>query len=219
MRNPAKFERCVKSVKKRGGAANAYAVCTAAGTRKNSSRVIDPSLRGETAGRTKRNPSEYAAAAEASEEFHGKQPGELMEVTEEIFEHDNLADCGELVSMVIKPINGGQSITLKDFGGTRLARSPKGFPYQLFIVGGDQEVDLDEFEIYEPHESEVLGHLKRILYFTDKKHLGREGGVANYKHKLGEVSGKLPHVIYDTINKTLSISGGGYTILPEGIDD
>ena len=33
--NPAKFDRCVKAVKKRGGAANAYAVCTAAGTRKN----------------------------------------------------------------------------------------------------------------------------------------------------------------------------------------
>jgi len=33
--NPAKFDRCVKAVKKRGGAVNAYAVCTAAGTRAN----------------------------------------------------------------------------------------------------------------------------------------------------------------------------------------
>jgi len=31
--NPAKFDRCVKAVKAKGGAANAYAVCTAAGTR------------------------------------------------------------------------------------------------------------------------------------------------------------------------------------------
>lgn len=36
--NPAKFERCVKAVKKRGGAANAYAVCTAAGTRNKGKR-------------------------------------------------------------------------------------------------------------------------------------------------------------------------------------
>jgi len=33
--NPAKFDRCVKAVKAKGGAANAYAVCTAAGTRGN----------------------------------------------------------------------------------------------------------------------------------------------------------------------------------------
>jgi len=31
--NPAKFDRCVKAVQAKGGAANAYAVCTAAGTR------------------------------------------------------------------------------------------------------------------------------------------------------------------------------------------
>ena len=32
--NPAKFDRCVKEVQRRGGGAvNAYAVCTAAGTR------------------------------------------------------------------------------------------------------------------------------------------------------------------------------------------
>jgi hypothetical protein len=33
--NPSKFDRCVKDVKAKGGAANAYAVCTAAGTRGN----------------------------------------------------------------------------------------------------------------------------------------------------------------------------------------
>jgi hypothetical protein len=34
-KQPAKFDRCVKKVKARGGAKNAYAVCTAAGTRGN----------------------------------------------------------------------------------------------------------------------------------------------------------------------------------------
>ena len=198
---PAKFDRCVKDVKKRGGAANAYAVCTAAGTR-----------------RTKRNPSEYEAAAEASEDFHGTPAHEDISVTADIFEHDNLGDIGPLVSMDIASVNGGV-VHLSKFKGARLARSPKGFPFQLFIEGGDQSVNLAEFAIDTPHELEVLGKLKRITYFTDKKHLGKEGGVANYKHKLGEVSGKLPHVIYDVMNKTLSIAGGAYTILPEGIDD
>jgi len=33
--NPSKFDRCVKEVEAKGGASNAYAVCTAAGTREN----------------------------------------------------------------------------------------------------------------------------------------------------------------------------------------
>lgn len=204
---PAKFERCVKKVQKRGGVANVYAVCTAAGTR------------GKRNGK-KRNPAggEYAAAVEASEEFHGQGVQEEFEVKQKIFEHDTLADLGELVSMDIHAINGGV-VHLSGFDGARLAQSPKGFPFQLFIEGGDQEVDLSEFDIEVPHEIEVLGKLKSIKYYTDKKHLGKDGGVANYKHKLGEVSGKVPHVIYDVMNKTLSIAGGAYTILPEGIDD
>jgi len=180
------------------------------GTRKNPTR------------KKRRNPSdeaEFTAAAKASEDFHGVKAHELIRVTTDVFEHDNLADLGELVSMEIKPINGGRSILLSDFDGARLAQSPKGYPYQLYIEGGDQSVDLGEFGIDEPHESEVLGKLVRIIYFTDKKHLGRDGGIANYKHRLGEVSGVLPYVNYDCLNKLLSISGGAYKILPEGIDD
>lgn len=203
---PAKFERCVKAVEKRGGAANAYAVCTAAGTR------------GKPKKNGKRNPSEYAAAVESSEEFHGTDAHEQFEVKTKIFEHETLSDLGELVSMDILSTNGGV-VHLSEFQGARLAQSPKGFPFQLFIEGGDQEVDLSDFDIEVPHEIEVLGKLKSIKYYTDKKHLGRDGGLANYKHKLGETSGKVPHVIYDVMNKTLSIAGGAYTILPEGIDD
>jgi len=208
---PAKFERCVKAVKKRGGAANAYAVCTAAGTR-----------------RTKRNSSsddrEYRAAAEASEEFHGMPAHEDIEVTEEVFEHENLAVCGELIKLEIQSINGG-TVFLTKFDGAQLSRSPKGYPPQLFIRGGDQSVDLAEFGITRPHESEVLGKLKRVWYYTIKKHLGKDGGEANYRHRFGDnpevfaLKGNLPHVIYDVMSELLSISGGGYTILPEGIDN
>jgi hypothetical protein len=164
------------------------------------------------------NPSEYAAAVAASEEFHGTKAHEVLKIQTEIFEHDNLGDIGELVSIDIAAVNGG-IVKLAGFEGARLARSPKGFPYQLFIEGGDQSVDLAEFGIEDAHEFEVLGRLKRIKYYTVKHHLGKEGGEANYFHKLGELSGKLPHVIYDTVNQLLSIAGGEYTILPEGIDN
>lgn len=209
-KNPAKFDKCVKAVQKRGGAANAYAVCTAAGTRKNKRKNK----------KNPRNPSEFQAAAEASEDFHGTPHHEIIEVKTKIFEHDNLGDLGELVSMKIKSSKPGiGTVTLTKFKGARLAQSPKGYPYQLFIEGGDQAVDLAQFGIDDPHETEVLGKLTQITYFTEKKHLGRDGGIANFKHKLGEVTGEKPHVIYDVMNKALSIAGGAYTILPEGIDN
>jgi hypothetical protein len=44
-RNPAKFDRCVKAVKRKGGGVNAYAVCTAAGTRNPAGVSIVPSAR------------------------------------------------------------------------------------------------------------------------------------------------------------------------------
>jgi hypothetical protein len=185
-------------------------------------RFKDPALRGETAGgRTRKNPAdlaEFESAVEGSEEFHGTAAHELIDVKTRIFEHDSLTDLGELISMHIKSINGG-IVTLKNFGGARLASSPKGYPQQLYIEGGDQEVDLAEFDIERPHEKEVLGDLKTIKYYTVKHHLGKEGGEANYVHKLGENGGRLPEVIYDVLNKQLSIVGGDYTILPEGIDN
>lgn len=169
--------------------------------------------------RVKKNSSEYLAAAAASEEFHGRAPSESITIKTEVFEHDNLGDLGELVSMTIKPDRGGEVEVLKDFDGTRLAQSPKGYPFQLFIEGGDQSVTIEDFGIDEPHEVEVLGKLTHVVYYTTKDHLGEDGGEANFKHKLGEVSGIKPYVIYDVLNESLSIAGGNYKILPEGIDD
>lgn len=211
--NPAKFDRCVKAVKKRGGAANAYAVCTASGTRSNRKR-------------TKKNSSaEFEAAAEASEEFHGTKPHEVIKVKTPIFEHENLADLGALVKMEIISVNGGL-VHLSKFKGAHLARSPKGYPPQLYIEGGDQSVDLSAFGIRSPHECEVLGHLKFITYFTTKHHLGNDGGEANYRHRFNDGEALItpkktnrPTVLYDVNNKLLSIAGGEYEILPEGIDN
>jgi len=179
----------------------------------------------------RKNPAvdeEYEAAVQASEEFHGTPATEEFRIVTKIFEHGVLADCGELIKIEVIPIHGGPVIDIKDFGkhGARLARSPKGYPVQLFIEGGDQSVNLEDFEIYSPHELEVLGKLKYIVYYTVKHHLGRDGGEANYRHELNDAQKTIPTkarnrptVIYDTINKLLSLAGGEYEILPEGIDN
>jgi hypothetical protein len=90
-------------------------------------------------------------------------------------------------------------------------------------------VNLEDFEIDNPHDLEVLGKLKYVTYYTVKHHLGRDGGEANFKHKLNDGDSKLirrgtkatnrPTVIYDVLNDLISIAGGDYKILPEGIDD
>lgn len=196
-RNPSKFDRCVKDVKKKGGAANAYAVCTAAGTRGK-----------------KRNPAEQAVKGYV--DFHGRQPEEFVTVEQQVHYHRNLAGAGELIELCVLPRMKRGKIDLKNFGGAILAFNEK--RNQLFIKGGDQSVDLRVFGIdpREAHERETLGEIESVTYYTQKDHLGSEGGVADYKHKFDKRN--RPDLIYRTIEKHLEFSGGSYTILPEGID-
>lgn len=178
----------------------------------------------------KRNPSddaEYRAAAEASEDFHGTKTHEVFDIVTEVFEFDKLGDCGELVKLEIIPKKGGRIIDLFDFEGARLAMSPKGELPQLYVEGGNQEVDLEEFGISTVHAQEVLGDLKFVTYYTIKHHLGKDGGKANYRHELndgqpirrGTNPKNRPTVCYDALNSLISIWGGEYEILPEGIDN
>jgi hypothetical protein len=168
-----------------------------------------------------RNPAD--SAADLFRGFHGRDSEFFVEVTTDVHEHTYLAALGELVSMeIISPT--GAVIVLKGFE-TRLgepaflAASEK--RTQLFIEGGDQSVNLKAFGIREPiHESEVLGELDKIEYYTVKDHLGDQGGEAVYRHKLkSKRFRRKPEVIYDTRNQLLSLSGGNYTIEDEGIVD
>lgn len=219
-RNPPKFDRCVKAVKKRGGA-NPYAVCTAAGTRGNG-KVHRFKL---NAGR--KNPAD--AAAERYEYFHGRAPEKDTVIKIPIHRHGVLSGIGELKEMLILGITGDRKIRLS-FKNTLLAENEKGT--QLYIEGGDQSVNLADFSIKNPHEREILGALLNVVYFTTKDHLVPEdGGTANYKHKFvneklraprkyvfGQKGARLPIVGYDVRNKLLSIQGGTYRIVAEGID-
>jgi hypothetical protein len=95
-------------------------------------------------------------------------------------------------------------------------------------VGGDQSINLEDFGIRKPHESEVLGKVKVIDYHTDKSHLGDEGGKAVYTHQFRTTNkggkhvtvsmAKYPTLVYDVVNEQLLLSGGSYTIRAEGID-
>jgi hypothetical protein len=203
--NPAEFDRCVKAVNKRGGAANAYAVCTAAGTRR------------------KKNPSRESA--EVFEDFHGYPPSEVVTVTKDIHRHAHLASLGTLVSLDVWGVDErGHKIT----GFKKALLCSNEDRNQLFIEGGDQSVNLRDFGIKQAHEMETLGRVTEIGYRTNKTHLGDDGGEAVYVHRFRSTNENGKHVmvrmtrepdlVYDVRNQQLLFSGGSYEILREGID-
>lgn len=171
-------------------------------------------------GRKRRNTAE--AATDLYQGFHGEPSKMWVEVITPLHEHKYLAALGELVSLDIISHTGAH-IDVKGFDvqGEPALLCSNEQRTQLFVEGGDQSVNVDLFGIREPiHEIETLGELNSIEYYTIKKHLGSEGGEAIYRHKLkAHRFRRKPDVIYDTVNKLLSFSGGNYEVLDEGIDN
>jgi hypothetical protein len=173
--------------------------------------------------RCKVNPA--SAAAEVFEEFHGFAPSETITVTKKLHYHKHLAAAGKLTHLDVWGIDGkGHHVT--GFKGAFLAFNET--KDQLFIEGGDQAVNLEDFGIRKPHKLETLGRLTDIGYQTNKTHLGDEGGEAVYVHKFRSINrdgrhvvvkiARYPDLIYDVRNEQLLFSGGSYEILREGIN-
>lgn len=214
-----KFARCVEAVKAKGGVYDPKAVC-AAKHRKKAARG---------------NPA--AGAIDVYEQFHGHPPKELVTVATDVHYHSHLAGLGTLKYFVVDGIDGEQH-RIEGFGKAILCsnelpeieRIRGNLGNQLFVVGGDQSFNLEEFGITSPHEMETLGEIVEIGYFTTKDHLGDEGGKAIYFHHFGEEGtvrkqqgrdvydgGAPPDLIYRLRDQRFEISSGSYTITPEGI--
>jgi hypothetical protein len=241
VKNPTQgaFERCVRAVAARGNAKSPRGVCAAAGRKKYGA----PKFKAMAAAGRKRkrpNPARSKAkrknpvdkAAEVYREFHGREPDEVITITEKVHVHDTLSGVGVLESLTIAAIDGVSMVKLSGFKGALLAQSED--KRQLFIEGGDQSVNLKDFGI-EPtkrHEQEVLGTATEIAYETRKDHLGEAGGAgerAIHVHPFGSRRGmaagdprkgkanRLPIVFYDVRNRKLAFAGGTYDLPVEGI--
>lgn len=208
------FKRCVAAVEARGGAASPSGVCATAGRKKYGKKKF---ARMSAAGKkraARKNPVE--AAADKYREFHGKDPETITEVVEEIHQHSTLSGIGKLVKLVILSIDNRAEVAITNFKGALLAQDEQGL--QLFVVGGDQRVNVADFGIKNAHEQEVLGAVKEVWYDTDKTHLRPEdGGKATYHHTFGDKRTRLPLMIYDTRNKLLMFAGGQYDMPEVGI--
>jgi hypothetical protein len=176
----------------------------------------------------KLNPA--AAAADAFKEFHGHNSKEVVSVKRKVHHHDHLAAAGELRGMSVKPVS--KVLEVRHIGG--LGKALLCFnesKNQLFIEGGDQfmsSAELKKFGITHPHELETLGKVTAFDYFTNKTHLGDEGGEAVYAHQLRTTNedgkhvvvaiARYPDLIYRVLDQQMEFSGGSYEIRAEGID-
>ena len=185
---------------------------------------IDSAIKRMARERGRRNPA--GAAQAVSEEFHGRPVREMVPVQQKRHYHKYLAELGELRKLVVESRDGKHRVTLSGFKHAMLCTNED--KNQLFIVGGDQSVHLKDFGIKDPHETETLGEVPNIEYFTDKEHLGDEGGTAVYVHKFRSTNdngkhksvrmARNPDLIYYLRDEHLEFSGGSYFIRAEGID-
>jgi hypothetical protein len=226
--NPGAFAKCVKAVTAKGGAADPRAVCAAAGRKKLGQAEMTRRAKAGKKRAAKRNPRNPLDTSEdAYAGFHGEKPKGAVVVQERSHFHTHVWSIGKLVYLRIQLPPDRREVGLSnivelefDYETAKpafLTANEK--RTQMFIDGGDQSVDLKTFGIdtRTAHEKELLGYLKNFGYFTDKKHLGSEGGRAIYKHKVGEEGGELPAVVYRVLDKKLEIVGGSYTIPNEGV--
>jgi predicted nucleic-acid-binding Zn-ribbon protein len=180
-------------------------------------------------GNTRQNPESSAAAL--YEEFHGRAPGEVLEISYEEHEHETLTALGDLAQLKVLTPHGKDCVI-----NVVETKSPKDLPdpsqlprnervvlasneagTQLYFIGGDQAVDVEAlgFKGDEVKEKMVLGVLHELTYQTEKGFDNFQ--LTNYYHKLGEETGHEPVLLYDTVSQLLSVSGGEYRIEDRGI--
>jgi hypothetical protein len=129
------------------------------------------------------NPGERSAE-ELSEEWHGREPREVLDYEDtEHYEADG-AILAELEEFGVILENLEETITI-EFGERPMLVANVATD-TLEIVGGDQHLDFDEG--WDTSKSEiVVGHIYLIAYSTDKHHLeGSTGRQESYEHFFGE---------------------------------
>lgn len=82
----------------------------------------------------------------------------------------------------------------------------------LFLIGGNQEVDLAKIHMDGDWEKEsmILGECFFVSYLTQKDFDQDKPTI--YEHSLGEETGECPMLRYDSVNKRLHLDGGQYRI-------
>ena len=89
---------------------------------------------------------------------------------------------------------------------------------QLYFTGGNQKRNLSDLKMSASKWRKDLmeiGKVRELTYRTKKKFDNFK--TIDYYHGLGEESGVMPTLLFDTLSDQLSLAGGQYSIRPEGI--
>lgn len=169
------------------------------------------------ARKAKRNPVD--AAADLSKAWHGRPAETETDYVEQVRFHGVLTDLGRLMEIKIL-VSARKAQAIKFDKDTRLCSSENG--KQLYVVGGDQSLDLGALGIRGEEADKdlvLVGECHSLTYVTAKQHLGRADKIPGpYEHVLGEDGGEAPMLVYDTLNETVGFAGGSYKIDPTDYD-
>jgi len=159
------------------------------------------------------------AAAELSEAWHGRPAETETDYVDKIHVHEVLTDLGRLKEIKVM-VSARKAQAIRFDAETRLASNESG--QQLYIVGGDQSLDLGALGIGDDESDKdlvVVGSVHSITYVTAKHHLGKQDRISGpYEHQMGEDSGVMPVLVYDTMNQECGFAGGSYKIDPTDYD-
>lgn len=175
-----------------------------------------------------RNPSGYqfiftnpegdlSGAEDLYKTFHGRDPREILEITESAETRGEYTGLGDLVELTIDAPNGDRVIVKFKDDGVRLASSPEGT--QLYLLGGNQDISslLGKFGADSSKDLADLGELKQLVYEAAKWQT--DFTPQEWKHDLGEESGIRPRAFFDQLKKKIFFAGGNYRVKRPGIVD
>lgn len=166
-----------------------------------------------------RNPDEgeLSEAEDLYKTFHGRDPREVLELTESAEERGEYTGLGDLVELTIDAPNGDRVVVNFKDDGVRLASSPEGT--QLYLLGGNQDISgvLGKFGADTSKDLIDLGELKQLVY--DAAKWQTDFTPQEWKHDLGEESGVRPRTFFDQLKKRIFFAGGTYRVKRPGIVD
>ncbi len=167
----------------------------------------------------KKNPDdgELAAAEGLYEEFHGREPREILELQESAETRREYTALGDLVELTMIAPNGDRVQIKFKSDGVRVASSPNG--EQLYLLGGNQDISgsLGMFGADERKDLIDLGEAKQIVY--DAAKWQTDFTAQEWKHDFGEESGVRPRGFFDQLKKRIFFAGGNYKVERPGIVD
>jgi len=168
-------------------------------------------------GRKTRKGNPEARAANLYEKFHGRPSEEVIDVVEEVHEHEWLSPLGDLVELCVHTetnlkLEMSWDPQQDNMSTPILAANEDGT--QLYIRGGDQSIDLAKIKMGDGtkwhKEKMMIGEIHLVTYRTQKEF--DKFVDTDYFHEVGEVTKERPFLVYDSVSCLMEIVGGQYHI-------